>query len=215
MKRRLFATAIVGAALMLASLAIAADSDKVPSMPPDKALQELLDGNARYVAGKPTHPNQRPTGEAQYPKAAILCCADSRVSSQIIFDQGLGDLFVVRAAGNTYDRLLLQSIQYSIEHLGTRLIIVIGHDQCGAVAAAVKAYPKDSGPMLDNIYPAVKAVADQPGDKVSNAISENAILTAARLRKEPVFAPMVKSGELKIVAARYHFDSGKVELLAQ
>jgi carbonic anhydrase len=179
------------------------------------ALTQLLDGNARYVRGQPDHADQRPSDAAQHPIAAILSCSDSRVPPEIIFDRGVGSLFVVRAAGNTCDRLGIQSLEYAVAHLGTRLIIVMGHDQCGAVSAAVKTYPKqDVGPMLENIYPAVRKTKDRTGDALSNAIEENAILVAKTLAEDPALAPSVKSGELKIVPARYSLGTGKVKILA-
>lgn len=180
------------------------------------ALQQLLDGNARYVGDKATHPAARPSDASQRPIAAVLSCSDSRVPPEIFFDQGVGALFVVRDAGNTYDRLALESIQYAVGHLGTRLIVVIGHDQCGAVTAAVNEYPKPTqSPMLKNIYPAVKQSKGKPGDAVANAINENAILVAKKLAQDPQFAPLVASGELKIVSARYNLATGAVTQLGE
>src|SRR6267378_2862675 len=139
---------------------------------PAAALQQLLDGNARYVGDKAAHRAARPSDAAQHPLAVILSCSDSRVPPEILFDQGVGALFVIRDAGNTYDQLALESIQYAVGHLGTRLILVMGHDQCGAVTAAVNEYPKPTqSPLLKNIYPAVKQTKGKPGDPVSNAIS--------------------------------------------
>ena len=185
-----------------------------PGPSPAQALRQLLDGNSRYVENRPSRPDQRPSAAPQHPLAVILSCSDSRVPPEIIFDQGVGGLFVVRAAGNTYDRLALQSIEYAVDHLGTRLIIVIGHDQCGAVTAAVKAYPKPgAGPMLENIYPAVRATHDKPGDQISHAIDENARLTALRLIFEPELAPKIKGGELQIVPVRYNLVTGAIRLL--
>ncbi|MGH7878411.1 MAG: carbonic anhydrase, partial [Candidatus Binataceae bacterium] len=182
---------------------------------PEQALQRLLEGNARYVAAKAIHPDSRPSAAAQHPLAVVLSCSDSRVPPEIFFDQGVGSLFVVRAAGNTYDWLALESIQYAIGNLGTRLILVIGHDQCGAVSAAVKTYPDPSaGPMLKNIYPAVAATRAAPGDAVANAINENAILVADRLAKEPALAHAIAAGELKILPARYVLATGRVEILS-
>ena len=181
---------------------------------PAVALQHLLDGNARYVGDKATHPAARPSDAAQHPIAAVLSCSDSRVPPEILFDQGVGALFVVRAAGNTYDQLALESIRYAVGHLGTRLIVVIGHDQCGAVTAAVSEYPKPTqSPMLKNIYPAVKQTHGRPGDPVSNAISENAVLVAQKLAQDPELAPLVAGGELMIVAARYNLATGAVSQL--
>ena len=193
---------------------IADGASDAPGLSPEAALQQLLDGNGRYVDNKPTHPNARPSDAPQHPLAVILSCSDSRVPPEIAFDQGVGNLFVVRAAGNTYDKLALESIEYAIANLGTRLILVMGHEQCGAVGAAVKVYPKpDVGPMLKNIYPAVRETQKKPGDPVVNAIDANAILTAQRLAKEPALAKAITSDGLKIVPARYSLATGKVVML--
>jgi carbonic anhydrase len=198
----------------LAFAPLARCADAAPGIAPAAALQQLLDGNKLYVADKATHPDSRPSDAAQHPVAAILSCADSRVPPEILFDQGVGTLFVVRAAGNTFDHLALESIEYAVAHLGTRLIVVLGHDQCGAVKAAVHEYPKPTNSvMLKNIYPAVAKTRGKPGDPLSNAVSENAILTAARLAHEPALAKRVASGDLKIVPARYNLATGAVTLL--
>jgi carbonic anhydrase len=185
-----------------------------PGPSPEHALQQLLDGNARYVSHNPTHPDSLPSDAPQHPVAVILSCSDSRVPPELIFDQGVGKLFVVRIAGNTYDRLALESIEYAVAHLGARLILVIGHDQCGAVGAALKAYPDPKpGPMIANIYPALRAVQDKPGDKLSNAIDANAFLTAQRLENEPALSSAVKAGTLKVLPARYSLGKGQVRIL--
>ncbi len=146
-----------------------------PLAPPAKALQLLLDSNDRYVKDRAEHPSQRPSDAPQHPLAVILSCSDSRVPPEIIFDQGVGNLFIVRVAGNTYDRLALQSIEYAVGHLGTTLIMVLGHDQCGAVTAAVKAYPGPrAGPMVTNIYPAVREARRQPGDEITHRARRSA-----------------------------------------
>jgi len=200
------------AILAFAPLALCLQAPNGPA--PAVALQQLLDGNKLYVADKSVRPAQRPSDAAQHPAAVILSCSDSRVPPEILFDQGVGSLFVVRDAGNSLDRLALESIEYAVAHLGTRLIIVLGHDQCGAVKAAVHEYPKPTDTvMLKNIYPAVANTQGKPGDPVSNAVSENAILTAARLAHEPAFAARVADGALKIVPARYNLPTGTVTLL--
>jgi len=186
----------------------------MPAIPPAHALQLLLEGNQRYVTDRATHPRQRPSDAPQHPLAVILSCSDSRVPPGIFFDQGVGDLFIVRVAGNTYDRLALQSIDYAVNHLGSTLIIVIGHDQCGAVGAAVKAYPDPSGgPMLTNIYAAVREARGQAGDELSNAIDDNAVLIARKLSGETELAAKVKSGQIAIRPARYILKTGVVKLL--
>ncbi len=185
-----------------------------PGPPPAEALQRLLEGNSRYVSDHPEHPHARPSAAPQRPIAVILTCSDARVPPEIVFDQGIGDLFVVRVAGNTYDRMLLETIAYGVEYGGARLVLVMGHDLCGAVTAAVKVYPdKHAGEMLQNIYPAVKNTTDAKGDRISAAISANAILVAAQLAAEPQLAPLVAKGKIKIAAARYDMTTGRVIIL--
>ncbi len=179
-----------------------------------QALKTLLEGNQRYVANTATHPAARPSDAAQHPIAVVLSCSDSRVPPELIFDQGVGGIFVIRVAGNTYDRLALQSIEYAIAHLGSRLIVVMGHDQCGAVTAAVESYPdKDAGPMLENIYPAVAQAKKQGGDVASDAISDKALAVAQRLEAEPSLAAAMKKDGVEIVPARYTMATGKVTIL--
>ena len=206
----------VAIAALLCALAFTAGTAArtTPIMPPAKALQLLLEGNQRYVNNRAERPNQRPSDSPQHPLAVILSCSDSRVPPEIIFDQGVGNLFIVRVAGNTYDRLALQSIEYAVGHLGTTLILVVGHDQCGAVTAALKAYPDpNAGPMLTNIYPAVREARGQHGDELSNAIDHNAILISRKLGNEPELAEKVKSGQLRIQPVRYTLQTGVVKLL--
>jgi carbonic anhydrase len=182
---------------------------------PGAALRQLLDGNARFAANRSEHPRQRPADAPQHPLAIILSCSDSRVPPEIAFDMGVGDLFVVRAAGNTYDRLALQSIEYAVDHLGVKLVVVMGHDHCGAVTAALAAYPDpDTGPMLMNIYPAIRATEHHGGDRLSETINENATLVAGRLAEEPALSERIKRGELKVVAARYNLSTGAVTVLS-
>jgi carbonic anhydrase len=202
---------------LLSLTAIASAAGAGPSagpVPANTALQRLLEGNQRYVNNAAQHPDQRPSADPQHPIAAILSCADSRVPPEIIFDQGIGSLFVTRVAGNTYTALVLESLEYAVQHLGVRLIVVMGHDQCGAVRAAIDAYPERmAGVMLKNIYPAVKAAKHMSGDTLTNTINANAELAAKGLAAEAPFAPLVRTGELKIMAARYGLASGRVIVL--
>ncbi|HUY20562.1 MAG TPA: carbonic anhydrase [Candidatus Binataceae bacterium] len=185
---------------------------------PAEALRTIMAGNARFAAGHPTHPNRGDLrrihlARGQNPFVAVLSCSDSRVPPEIVFGQGLGDVFVVRVAGNSVDPLGLQTLAYAVDHLGTRLIVVLGHDSCGAVKAAVESYPKaDAGVMLTNLYPAVAATRSQPGDRVSKAIDRNVELMVAELKAAPPFADRVKDGRLMIVGGRYHLKSGKVTI---
>jgi len=186
----------------------------------DKALQKLMDGNNRYVSAQMSHPNQTPARrseviEGQHPFAVIVGCSDSRVPPEIIFDQGLGDLFVVRLAGHVLSDEALGSIEYALEHLGTRLIMVLGHDNCGAVTAAVKGgdIPGHIGSIVKAIAPAVKKAKNQPGDLLENAIRENVAMVVEQLKySDPLLKELVENGALKIVGAHYHLDDGKVSV---
>ena len=185
-----------------------------------EALQRLLDGNQRYAGGRLVRPNQTTERRAtvaggQHPFAAILGCSDSRVPPEMVFDQGLRDLFVVRLAGNVADPVALDSLDYAVTHLGARLILVLGHERCGAVTAAVKGHeaPGDIGPMLAELRAAVAASKAMPGDPVANAIVANVELTVAKLEYSKPLSAMVESGELKIVGGIYHLATGKVEIL--
>jgi len=189
----------------------------------DEALSRLLNGDKRFVAGK----SNEPTGAAlvgrrhalakdQKPFAVILGCSDSRVPPELIFDVTLGDIFVVRTAGEVVDAIVLGSLEYAIEHLGTKLIVVLGHERCGAVTAAVSG-ATDTGDIPDvlkAISPAVEETKGQSGDAIENAVRANARDIARRLKSSgPIIAPRVQSGEVKIVAAYYSLDTGQVELL--
>ena len=197
-------------------------SKHVVDMPTaDQALERLRAGNRRYVTSKQEHPHQ--TGErraglsdGQYPFAVILGCADSRVPPEVIFDQGLGDLFVIRVAGNVLDETVLGSIEYAAAHLHTPLIVVLGHSRCGAVGATVAGGELEGHlpSLAAAIQPAVDQVKDQPGDLTDNAVRANARMVAEQVRSsEPVLSELVNAGELKVVAARYDLGTGVVELL--
>jgi carbonic anhydrase len=219
MKKTLAITFTILALCAVAHQARAASND-VPILSGADALTKLLDGNQRYSQDHPEHPNlsaQRRTDlvNGQHPFATVLGCSDSRVPPESVFDQGLGDLFVVRLAGNVADTVAIESIDYSVTHLGVRLVMVLGHDKCGAVTAAVIGHeePGDVGPMLRELRPAVAASRNMPGDKVENAVRENVILTVQKLSTSKELRGMVKSGDLKIVGGIYHLATGKVEIL--
>ena len=171
MKKNLAITVTILALCVIAHQTRAA-SNYTPTISGADAFTKLLDGNQRYSQGHPEHPNQsveRRTDLAngQHPFATVLGCSDSRVPPELVFDQGLGDLFVVRLAGNVADTVAIESIDYSVQHLGVRLIMVLGHDKCGAVTAAVVGHdePGDVGPMLRELRPAVAASRNMPGDR--------------------------------------------------
>src|SRR6266403_372127 len=189
----------------------------------DDALSRLLNGDKRFVAGKSEEPQgaalierRHALAKDQKPFAVILGCSDSRVPPELIFDVTLGDIFVVRTAGEVVDAIVLGSLEYAIEHLGTKLIVVLGHERCGAVTAAVSG-ATDTGDIPDvlkAISPAVEETKGQSGDAIENAVRANARDIARRLKSSgPIIAPRVQSGEVKIVAAYYSLDTGQVELL--
>src|SRR6516225_4741030 len=190
---------------------------------PDQALSRLLNGNKRFVSGKSEQPHgtalieRRHTLEKdQKPLAVVVSCSDSRVPPELVFDVTLGDIFVVRTAGEVVDEVVLGSIEYAIEHLGTHLIVVLGHQRCGAVSAAVSG-ATDTGDIPDvlkAILPAVEETKGQAGDPIDNAVRANARDIAKRLQSSSsIIAPRVQSGEVKIVAAYYSLDTGQIELL--
>jgi carbonic anhydrase len=194
-------------------------SPKAPTLSADAAVARLTAGNRRFASGAPTHPSQSSarrveTAQGQHPFAVILTCADSRVSPEILFDQGIGDLFVVRNAGNLLDDHILGSIEYAVEHLHTPLVVVLGHTQCGAVSAAVAGgeAPGHIKSILASLAPAVGLARKKPGDPVDNAVRIGAKLTAANLaQNEPILGELVKHGRIKVLAARYDLASGQVE----
>lgn len=192
---------------------------------PDQALRDLLDGNERFVKGQPESPRRSPEdfrelAEAQYPQAAIVSCADSRVAPEILFDVGVGDIFVVRVAGNVVSGAgvtVKGSIEYAVAELNVPLIIVLGHSGCGAVKAAMKHIDaKDSLPgaingLVELIKPAVTQSKGAPGDALENAIRKNVELGVERLKElQPILSPRAKDGKLKVAGAVYDLRTGRV-----
>lgn len=207
------------AALSIATTRAVIAAGHEPTISAEQALHLLLEGNQRFVAGKLEHPNQTPARRAelakvQHPFAAVLACSDSRTPPEIIFDRGLGDIFTARVAGNSADQLVIESLDYSVKHLGVRVVMVLGHRRCGAVTAAVESYDNENvGPMLKELYPAVRASRGMPGDPVENAVRENVKLVMKKLAASQELSAMVKSGELKIVGGIYDLDTGTIEML--
>ncbi len=216
---------VAGATGLFSSEAVA--SGNTTSLTADQALEKLKAGNARYVANPQLcvadlTNNRSTVAKGQAPWAAFVSCADSRVPPELLFGGlGLGELFVARNAGNMVDTATMGTLEYGAEHLGVPLIVVLGHERCGAVAAAVEVFktgaklPGSIGPMVKPIVPAVKAVAKKEGDMVDNAVRENARLTAEKIKTQsPIIAHLIKAGKVKVVAARYDLDDGKVEFFA-
>src|SRR3954452_5783973 len=205
--------------LSLAGFVFAAD-DHGASIDADSALAKLKEGNARFASSKdssskPTAAKRAETAQAQHPFAIILACADSRTGPEIIFDENIGDLFVIRTAGNLVDERALCSIEYAVEHLGTRLVVVLGHQRCGAVTAALAGAtaPGHVQSLVRNIQPAVQAEKGSPGDALEYTVAENARLVAAQIRKEAELGEAAK--DVRIVPAVYSLDTGKVELIKE
>lgn len=175
------------------------------------ALELLQDGNARYVADRAEHPNATPrrryeTGGGQWPFAIVLTCADSRVSPEMIFDQGIGDLFVARVAGNVATSEVIGSIQYAISAIKTELVVVLGHEACGAVNAAIEkpqGVPAELGDLVGQIQGAIKTEK-----KIQKAVEKNAKAQATALRKA-----LRGIGTHKVVPATYGLRSGEVSWL--
>ena len=197
----------------------------VAGLDPEAAMARLVAGNERYVSGFSAHPNNDlprrvKVATGQTPFATILTCADSRVAPELLFDQGLGDLFVCRVAGNVVDDALLASLEYSVIHLGSTLIMTLGHERCGAVKATMDALagrgsPEDAGTKIGAlaalIAPAIRAVPADAPDRLDAAVSINASHAAAEIFvNSPPLRARVLAGKLKIVAARYDLDDGKV-----
>lgn len=190
------------------------ESAKVETKDP---LERLIEGNKRFVGGTSIHPDleaMRRSGlkKGQNPFAVILSCSDSRVPPEIVFDQGLGDLFVVRVAGNIFDDAVDGSIEYAVEHLGAELIVVMGHETCGAVKAAVEnnqeAHIKT---LAQAIQPAIVEALKLPGDKVDNSVRANARFVVNQIKQnEPILSKKVAEKKVRVVAAYYDLDNGEV-----
>lgn len=219
MHTRSIISALTAIALPLGAFA----ADQAPTGKPDAALARLKAGNTRFVSGNLAHPHQSPgrrseLKDGQHPFAIILGCSDSRTAPEVVFDQGLGDLFVVRSAGNVVDDVALGSIEYAAEHLGASLIVVLGHENCGAVKATLDGgkLPGHLPAIAKAIRPAVKASANRPGDALDNAVLENARLEANRVaHSKPILRKLVEEGKVRVVPARYDLHTGRVVFLSK
>ncbi|HCX21783.1 MAG: carbonic anhydrase [Flammeovirgaceae bacterium] len=190
-------------------------------MTPKEALDKLKEGNARYVSGNLTHPNMNAVrrdelNEGQNPFAVVLSCADSRVVPECVFDQGMGDLFVLRVAGNIAGDRVIGSIEYAVENLGCRLIVVLGHEKCGAVSATLG--ENDPGGhmsyLVEHIKPAVERAKGMEGDLLTNSVKMNAKLEAEQLAaKDPYISKRVQDLGVQIVPAYYKLSNGEVEFM--
>jgi carbonic anhydrase len=186
-----------------------------------QALQKLIEGNKRFTLSKQSHPNQnkerrQELAKGQKPFAVIVGCSDSRIPPEIIFDQGLGDLFVIRVAGNIVDDVALGSIEYAVDHLGTRLIVVLGHSKCGAVTATVQGGTPHGhvGSIMEAIKPAINAAKDLPGNLTDNTIKANARLVASQIQSsQPILSELARLDKIAVVSAYYDIENGEVHTL--
>jgi carbonic anhydrase len=227
MKKAQIATCLMVASLVGANLFVEAADPAHPDQPsvaPNEAISKLKDGNGRYITGNLQHPGQTTErrGElanSQRPFAIIVSCSDSRVPPEIVFDQGLGDLFVVRVAGNVINDEGLGSIEYAVDHLGSRLIVVLGHQRCGAVQAAKETIaakgkaPAHIQSLVTAIKPAVEATANGDLDAMIKANVKH-VVNALR-SSTPILKAKVDSGELHVIGGYYSLDTGAVTFLAE
>lgn len=224
----LFAASVLGLALGETAFAKGTKAPPKPQnvLSPDAALKHLMEGNARYVAGVSRRHDFKHEREAlvggQNPYAAVLSCADSRIAPEYAFDSGRGDLFVCRVAGNFASDETVASMEYTVAVLGTPLILVLGHDNCGAVDATIKALKDDKQPpghipsLVSAIAPAVRTAAQQGGNALDNAVRQNVVDNVAKLKSAaPILNAAVEQGKLKVVGGIYRLKTGTVELLAQ
>lgn len=216
MKTKSKITVLATTASLSAAGLILAAGPPATSVPADAALAKLKEGNLRFATsevskGKPTTARRMETAQSQHPFAIIVACADSRTAPELVFDQNIGDLFVVRTAGNLVDDHALGSIEYAVAKLGARLIVVLGHERCGAVEAALESghAPGHINSLVRDIQPAVKAAKGKPGDALDATITENAHEVADRIKAKAVLGDLAK--EVRVVSAVYDLDTGKVQ----
>jgi len=190
----------------------------------NEALKWLIEGNRRYVAGQSVLPDLSSSrrselrAQGQYPFAVVLTCSDSRVPPEHIFNQGMGDLFVVRVAGNVVDDVALGSIEYGVEHLGAPLLLVLGHDYCGAVKATVDGgeAPGSIGAIVERIKPTVDSVRQSgaTGDELyRKAEDQNILAVIKEIQASPIIKHMLEHQQLTIVGGKYHLESGEVTFI--
>jgi carbonic anhydrase len=226
--RRKFLT-LLGAALSVPILARAAEKGAPPKpqnvISPDAALDRLMKGNQRYVHGSMRRHDfiaeRAGLAGGQNPFAGILSCADSRIGPEYAFDTGRGDIFVCRVAGNFANPDTIASFEYAVAVLSTPLILVLGHQACGAVDSTIKqlkngaSFPGHIPSLTEALTPAVQAVDNQPGDLLTNAIKKNVVLTIQKLQTaEPILSEAVNQKKLKVVGGVYDLKTGKVELVS-
>jgi carbonic anhydrase len=194
-----------------------------PTANSNAPLEKLLKGNQRFASFHPVHPDEtanrrKEISTAQHPFAAIVCCSDSRVPPELLFDQGLGDVFVIRTAGNVISGVELGSIEYAVEHLGVKLVMVLGHEKCGAVKAFVDG--EEASGHIKDIVDSIKeeeeiqAVAKDNSNRLDDCVKANVLHGVHQLETQSeIIKEKEHKHELQIVGARYDLDDGKVNLV--
>jgi carbonic anhydrase len=204
---------------------VANDGSNIVDSTATEIVGRLLEGNRRFADGEPQHGHQSAGWRAkltaaQHPFATVLGCSDSRVPIELVFDQGLGDLFVVRVAGNVVEPYVVGSIEFAVDHLGTRVVLVLGHEDCGAVKAALAADSGGGAPAeVEKLLRAVRLCFDglpsglEPADRVSAAIEANVRRSVDRLLQVPDIARAANDGAVTVIGGIYDLDSGRVRIL--
>ena len=222
--------AAAAAGLAISRYALAAEKGAAPPKPrnvlsPDAALERLMRGNTRYVDGAMNSHDfiaERPAlVMGQNPFAGILSCADSRIAPEYAFDTGRGDLFVCRVAGNFANKDSIASFEYGVAVLGVPLILVLGHEACGAVDSTIKAvkegatFPGHISSLVEALRPAVKSSIGQPGSLLDNSIRKNVLLNVEKLKSAaPILSKAVEENKLRVAGGVYHLETGRVEIVA-
>lgn len=207
--------------ILYVALAVCSFASQIDALlPPDQALQRLIEGNTRYTKDQFVSPDRTQERRSelvstQTPFAVIVGCSDSRVTPEIIFDQGIGDLFVVRVAGNVVAPVELDSVEYAVGVLGASFVLVLGHENCGAVKAVLNDQTKDIEALANLIEPAIAKAKDAPGDPLENAVKANAKSVADYLKSTTLLRKKIQGGTVQVKAGYYNLKSGKVDILPE
>jgi carbonic anhydrase len=203
---------IIGVLLFFAGITVFAQN-----VTPDQALKFLKDGNKRFVSESCTNPNRdkqtiKELAHGQHPYAIVVSCSDSRVPPELLFDEGFGKLFVIRVAGNIVGPHELGSIEYAAKKLGTQLVLVLGHSECGAVHATIDAkdYGKNINSIVSEIAPSVAKAREKHGELMENAVEENVLAVKHNIENNAGLKSLVTESKLKVIPAVYNLETGEV-----
>lgn len=221
MNKRLFLN-LIGLVLMVTTLTMCRSHSSAVPTTPQEALAELIAGNERYVSGKSIHPRGgmdrvAETAPHQAPFAAVVGCSDSRVPVELLFDQGIGDIFVIRTAGNNVNsEMVMGSVDYAIEHLGVKVLLVLGHGSCGGVTGAISEGEEEHGNIGKLLSTIREDVSQYVGktDSLDAAIHHHAHIQVERIIAYPHVAEKIEKGELQVIQAYYDVNTGKVSYSA-